>query len=460
VKILLLVSIVVFNLSVFSPQIQSQDNDEVTIKTAVHDLKIGDPRRVVDDSVLLLKIDQKNAMVHALYGLALIDCGEYEKADKEMLIALSHDPDSPEAHLGIGKLLFAKGDRKEAIEHLKKATSTVHLKYMTYEFLGACLSYLDEHEEAARVYTQALNDLPDLSEDEKTFLKNNIAIYEGYGKRRLYQIPDDFQSTCLCFTNSDGHILMPIKVNGTDIGSVHLDTGGSGGLTLSAEWAEKLNLRIIGHRIGRNVAKELEADVAMLDEIQFGDLVIRNVPVNLYKGSAFHGKSSGNLGKEVLQRLNMTLDFKHSELYFFHPKHPELQAGQIDGKNATEIIPFYNTKFIVVRASINGHETQPFILDTGAGAVVFHQDYYFDVLQPPEKGGERSKLQAPKPYQIKSILLGNRAYKDQFSIAMDLRDLYTFAKLYYPGIIGNPLFQSSKLHFNFVDSTLIIEEIQ
>lgn len=442
------------------PGLYSQENDEVTVNTVVDDLENGNPRLAVKHSLLLGKIEGESAAAHALHGLALIDCGEYGKAEEELRIALSLDQESPEAHLGIGKLNWGKGRRKEAVEHFYSATSSSHLKYMAHNLLGYYLSCVNEHEEAAKVYEQALREISGLSDDEKAFLRNNISIYNGYEKKKLYRISDEFRSTNVGFTNSDGHILVPIKINGKDIGSVHLDTGGSGGLTVSTEWADKLNLKVIGQRVGRNVAKELKADVALLDEIRLGDLVIKNVPVNLYEGSAFHGNSAGNLGKEVLQNLNLTVDFKNSEVIFHHPDYPELMTTGIDQDDASEAIPFYNINFIVVTASIDGHEAQPFIMDTGAGVVVFHEEYYFDVLEPCEDKGKKRKLESPKPFTVKSILLGGRTYTDQFSIAMDLSDLYTFGKIYYPGIIGNPLFQNSKIHFNFTDSVLIVEEIQ
>jgi tetratricopeptide (TPR) repeat protein len=443
-----------------TPDLYSQERDEITVDTVVDDLKNGKPRLAVKHSLHLSKSERESAVAHALHGLALIDCGEYGKAEKELRIALSLDQESPEAHLGIGKLAWGKGHRGEAIKHFYAATSSAHLKYLAHHLLGYALSLVNEHDEAVKIYEQALNEISGLSDDEEAFLRSNISIYKGFGKKELYRISDDFRSTQVSFTNSDGHILVPVKVNGKDIGSVHLDTGGSGGLTLSAEWANKLNLEIIGRRTGRNVAKELKADVALLDEIRLGDLVIKNVPVNLYEGSAFHGNCSGNLGKEVLQNLNMTLDFKNSEVIFYHPEYPELLKAEIEQKEASQAIPFYNINFIVVTASINGHEAQPFILDTGAGVVVFHEEYYLDVLEPRENKGEKSKLESPKAFTVKSILLGNRIYKDQFSIAMDLGDLYAFGKVYYPGIIGNPLFQEAKVHFNFADSVLIIEEKQ
>jgi predicted aspartyl protease len=457
------IPIFIFCLFIFSQKILAPNADDlkITIQSVVDNLKNGEIRQATKNSVLLLEKNPESPEAHAFYGLALINCGEYKRADTELKRALSLDDESSDAHLGFGRLAFAQGDTESAIRHLYKATSTSHLKFMAYDLLAINLSSVNRHRKAKEVMVRAYEEISDLTEEEKAYVKSRIEIYDGYQELELYQVPDEFQSTTLEFINSEGHILAPIKVNGHDIGDVHLDTGGSGGLTISSQSADNLDLKIIGQVTGMNVAQELKADIAILDEIQIGELVIKNVPVNLYHGtSKFHGGSSGNLGKEVLQRLNMTIDYKNAKLTFFHLKASALQADKIEKRNSPETIPFHKDKFIIIRASINGQDPEPFILDTGAGITVFHSDYYFESINPPDDKGKKAKLDAPKSFTLDSIQIGGKAYKNIFSIAMDLSQIYKFGKVYYPGIIGNPLFQNSRLHFNFADSTLVIEELQ
>ena len=462
-KKLIIILITNFCIFMYAPKIiiPYTDTNQVSIKSIAENLKNGEIRKAAENADFLSENNPKSAEAHALYALALISCGEYEKADAELKLALSLDKESPETHLGLGMMAYAKGDTETAILHLNKAASTSYLPFMTFDLLAINLSSINQHKEAKEVMMRAHNEIPDLTEFEKNYLKNRIKIYGGYQDLNLYQIPDEFQSTTLGFTNSEGHILAPIKVNGLDIGEVHLDTGGSGGLTVAAQTVDNLDLKIIGQVTGANVAQEITADVVMIDEIQIGELIIKNVPVNLYRGGQkFHGGSSGNLGKQVIQRLNLTIDYKNSTLTFFHPNAANLQTAKIDSKNASEKIPFYKDKFIIVRASINNQDPEPFILDTGAGITVFHADYYLESINPPEDKGESTKLEAPKPFTLDSIVLGGRAYKNVMSIAMDLSQIYKFGKVYYPGIIGNPIFQKSRLHFDFTNSTLVIEEVQ
>ena len=455
--------LIIFCLSIFYPKIlaPNAEEPEITIQSVADNLKKGEIRKATKNSVLLLEKNPKSPEAHALYGIALINCGEYERADTELKRALFLDDDSSDAHLGLGRLAFARGDSESAIRHLYKAASTSHLRFMAYDLLAINLSSVNRHREAKEAMVSAYEKISDLTEEEKAYIKSKIEIFDAFQELKLYQIPDEFQSTTLEFVNSEGHILVPIKVNGQDIGNVHLDTGGSGGLTISAQSADNLDLKIIGQVKGMNVAQELEADVAILDEIQIGELNIKNVPVNLYRGTGkFHGGSSGNLGKEVIQRLNMTIDYKNAKLTFFHPEASVLQAEKIEKSNSPVTVPFHRDKFIIIRASINGQDPEPFILDTGAGITVFHSEYYFESINPPADKEKTAKLDTPKSFTLDSIQIGGKVYKNIMSIAMDLSQIYKFGKVYYPGIIGNPLFQKSRLHFNFTDSTLVIEELQ
>jgi tetratricopeptide (TPR) repeat protein len=457
------IPLIIFCLLIFYPKILAPNAEdlEITIQSVIDNLKKGEIRQAIKNSALLLEKNPKSPEAHAFYGIALINCGEYKKADAELKRALSLDDKSSDAQLGFGRLAFARGDTESAIRHLVKATSSSHLRFMAYDLLAMNLSSVNRHREAKEAMVRAYEKTSDLTEEEKAYIKSRIEIYDGYQELELYQIPDEFQSTTLDFINSEGHILVPIKVNGHDFGNVHLDTGGSGGLTISSQSADNLDLKIIGQVKGMNVAQELEADVAILDEIQIGELVMNNIPVNLYRGTRkFHGGSSGNLGKEVLQRLNMTIDYKNTKLTFFHPKASALQAKKIEKRNSPETIPFHKDKFIIIRASINGQDPEPFILDTGAGITVIHSDYYFESINPPADKGKTAKLDAPKSFTLDSIQIGGKVYKNIMSIAMDLSQIYQYGKVYYPGIIGNPLFQKSRLHFNFTDSTLVIEELQ
>jgi Flp pilus assembly protein TadD len=125
------ISLFIFCLLIFSPKILAPNADEleITIQSVVDNLKKGEIRQATKNSVLLLEKNPKSPEAHALYGLALINCGEYEMAGTELKRALALDDESSDAHLGLGRLAFAQGDTESAIRHLYKATSTSHLRF-------------------------------------------------------------------------------------------------------------------------------------------------------------------------------------------------------------------------------------------------------------------------------------------------------------------------------------------
>jgi Tfp pilus assembly protein PilF len=64
----------------------------------------------------------RSAEAMALLGLALLNCGEWEKAESHLKEALSIDPRRPEAHLGLGEIAAGKMSYHDAISHLRQAS--------------------------------------------------------------------------------------------------------------------------------------------------------------------------------------------------------------------------------------------------------------------------------------------------------------------------------------------------
>jgi predicted aspartyl protease len=314
---------------------------------------------------------------------------------------------------------------------------------------------MNKHTKARDVLVSGLDGIKTISDTDAERFKNSIAYFGSLRDMDLYKIPDEFESTVVDFSNWNGHILMPLKLNGQDIGKVHLDTGSTGSLAIGSDLANKLNLKDIGKRKSRNIEEEFTTKIALLESLQIGDLIVRNVPVSILEGpSEFTGESAGNLGLEVLKRLNMSIDYIHSRLHLFHREREDLQSAKIAPDHVSEDIPFWCKKHCLVGASINGEEKAPFVLDTGAGISLIHSAFFLEKIMPESK----AKITKDKavPFMIKSIEMGGLTFNNIVAAAFDLSDLYAYGKMYYPGIIGASVFQKSILHFNFKESKLII----
>lgn len=122
--------------------------------------------------------------------------------------------------------------------------------------------------------------------------------------------------------------------------------------------------------------------------------------------------------------------------------------------NVSEEIPFWCKNHCLVRASINGGEGAPFILDTGAGIPLVHSAYFLEKIMPESKA--KITKDTAVPFIINSIEIGGLTFNSIVAAVFDLTELYAYGRMYYPGIIGASVFQKSILHFDFKDSKLVI----
>lgn len=435
--------------------VQNAKDPDLVFDTVVKQIKEGYPGDAVRSSETLAKDHADSAPVQAVHGIALLDCGEFERAKVQFDLAQSLDNDNPEAHLGLGELAYGWFHLEEALHHLDKALSTAHFKQRAYWWLSRCLHAMNKHSEARDALVSGLDGVEAMSDRDVERFKNSIAFFGSLQDMDLYKIPDKFESTVVDFFNWRGHILVPLKLNGQDIGKVHLDTGSPGSLAIGSDLADKLNLKIIGERKSRNIKEEFTTKIALLKSLQIGDLIVQNVPVFILGGPGeFTGESSGNLGLELPKRLNMSIDYIHSRVHLFHREREDLQSAKIARDNVSEEIPFWCKKHCLVKASINDEEGAPFILDTGAGIPLVHSAYFLEKIMPESK----AKITKDKavPFMINSIEIGGLTFNNIVAAVFDLTDLYAYGRMYYPGIIGASVFQKSKLYFNFKDSKLVI----
>ncbi len=423
----------------------------------VKQLRDGHPEQALKLSKPLAASRPKSAEIQALHGFALLRCGEFEQAQAQFQRAVALDPASPEGHLGLGEIAYGRFQLEDACTHMRKSLTSNHLRMGAFMSLARCLSALDRHVEAKAVLVRALDEVGQRSKEETSRIEESIKIYGAFGGTRLYEIAESPTSSASGFTNWKGHVLTPAKLDGQEVGTLHLDLGSSGSLTISRKLADKLQLRTIGTRKGRTVQQEHTADVALLKRLQIGAMVVRNVPVAIMPEGEFVGGAVGNLGNQVLRRLNVSIDYKASRLHLFNRKRADLQAALMDPGKSSQRVPFLATSLIILKAGINGGDPVPLILDSGAGAFVLHSAYFFENIRPRAASDKAGGPHKPIPYALDSLEIGGKVFRNTFSVVLDLSDLYEYAKVYYPGILGNNVFQKASLHLNFADSTLVVE---
>jgi tetratricopeptide (TPR) repeat protein len=176
-----------FAISTMNAQVAMED--QALLEKVVLEINNGHPADALKISATLAATNPRRPEILAAHGLALLDCGEFIKAQALFEQAVKLDPESPDAHLGLGELASGRLHLDEASGHLKKAVTSFYFKLRAFQSYGKCLHDLDRHSEAKKVLEQALKEVNQIPEREKTRILNSIQIYEALGDTRLFQIP-------------------------------------------------------------------------------------------------------------------------------------------------------------------------------------------------------------------------------------------------------------------------------
>jgi hypothetical protein len=104
---------------------------------------------------------------------------------------------------------------REAIPHLRRATSSGLFPGAAYNAPALALEDLKLHQEASRAMREAGTHTGELSPDQQANADACAGIFSAYDERSLESIPEDFRSTSVHFEHPDGHIVFPVVLNGS-----------------------------------------------------------------------------------------------------------------------------------------------------------------------------------------------------------------------------------------------------
>ena len=405
----------------------------------------------------------RNADAQALAGLTRLRFGNVATSEIHLRHALSLNADHVEAHLGLGEIAYGRAKLAEAVDHLQKATDSKLFPGEAYLALSRC--HLDRGELAESVHYAelALQTHDNLSLMQKGVLRAHIEFYSSLGQTQLYEFPRSFESTSIEFTRGGtGHIFMPVNLNGNFTESLVLDTGNSAETIISKEMADQLELEYSGRFEGLGASGEVSFSRAQLKKMQIGDLALENVPVNV-SHDELAGGIKGAIGRSILQRLDVTIDFPGLKVYFFN-RNNKLQQKRIESEEILTTAPFHFDRIPIIEAVIAG-QPAAFILDTGAPVVILNQDYFADRLEQelPDENVQEAQImgasgepKSARMFTIDELQIGGYNFEQQMALATDLNGVFRETGCKYAGIVGMSPFLDSQLHFNFSKSELTV----
>jgi tetratricopeptide (TPR) repeat protein len=328
--------------------------------------------------------DDLHAM--SVYGQAAWANGMFEEADAAFRDALARDPADPTSRLGLARLLAARNRLPEALDHVLAVIAAAPEDADAYAVAGNVYRRMRRLDQAIASLSRFYNMVPPREVDRRTWTLGEIALLKSFGRRIPGEIAESELTTPLSVPVQviNDKVIVTTRVNGRERLDFVVDTGAEQ-TVLSESAARRLGVsgvsRTISAGVGEIGLRGLQTGV--IDSLQIGSLVIRNVPC-LIKSPALEGMPGGESESfsPLALGLSTILDYKRHELVL---------ARTLDGEAGNAEMPLWFSRLATVRGVINGNRPASFIVDTGGEVVSISLDTARGLS--PQPAGRRIPLQ-------------------------------------------------------------------
>jgi clan AA aspartic protease (TIGR02281 family) len=265
-------------------------------------------------------------------GVSLDDESEAEVECYENAIRL--DPNLAPAYFRLGAIYYRRANYESADQEfakfLEKASDADKVGYNIYVYYSPSdVDRLTAEDTGEAVQPEEAETETEIEEaeqasgvegedvEEKTPSETETETEEAAGEEESEETGEEV-NTIVRFLAYNGHIVVPVTLNGIEDAQVLVDTGSS--ITvLSREMAERLDLE---KRAGKGVtlrtmASDIEADLVMLSSIQVGDLVQNNLAVAVTDlPTRVKADFDGILGMDFMNHYKIRIDNDNQRIVF------------------------------------------------------------------------------------------------------------------------------------------------
>jgi hypothetical protein len=406
----------------------------------------------------------------AVCGLAVLKAGRIAEAETILSRAVSLKPDCPEAHLGLGRIGRIRNDTEGAISHFLRAVESEEFYEEAFRHLwratwdrGRLAELREVRALAAERYARDSKLLP-------SWISNGLAQIEGVSGRRLFRMEGSSERIAVPLVATDPRLrfrMISFGLNGRGDYLFHLDSALTDFMTLSPLLAEELGLVPVGSTTSTGVGTATIATrFAMLDEVRLGPLTFHDVPVMVSDVRTLRGLKQGLVGTAFLKRFNATIDVEAGTMDLFPLDRPDLLAARVDREAVAADVPLYLFDQTVVEASLAGAPPALYILDTAAATNLVDGPFFEEHIKPkldPARIARRGIRGAGGDQWVNqvealTVALGSLVFDDQQANEFPMDTLNTIGGRYTAGLLGNPVLWPYRVHLDFKNGRLILEE--
>ncbi len=410
-----------------------------------------------------------DAQTQALCGLAVFKAGHIQDAEAIFDKVLSRIPDNPEAHLGQGRIAFIRNDAGAAIAHFRRAAPSAAFYEEALRLLWRTAWQRGEISELFEIRKLTEERFARESKPLPSWIANGLAQIQGLSGKRLFQMEGRFERlrVPLQILRNTRIRMIALKLNGKAEYPFDIDSASADFLTLSPLLAEELGLSLTGNSTASGVGTATASvRFSVLDKVEMGGIVFRNVPVMVSDIHPFRGLRKGLLGTALLKRFNVTIDVEAGIMDLFPLDRPELLAGTINRSAVATDVPLYIFDATTVEASLAGAPAGLYILDSAAATNLVDEAFFAEYIKPKLDASRivRSYIQGAQGVQEinrvdgLTIGLGSLSISGQTLCEFPMAELNEIGGRYLAGLLGNPLLWPYRVHMDFRNGRLILEK--
>ena len=311
-----------------------------------------------------------DAEAQTLFADTLWSAGLFDEADRSYRTALSLSAGHPRARFGLARSLATQSKLSEALDEAQAASAAAPRDGDIHAAIGDIFERLNRFDEAANVYTNYINLLPNKDRSEKAaWARAQVQFLESFEGMKPVDVDEEDLRTLhtIPFRLVKDKIIVQARVNGGRSQDFTLDTG-SEETVISRETAQRERIRAVAYTLSAGVGEVglRGLQLAQLKSLDFGTLQIRNLPV-LIKNPALRGipKREGESFSPLSLGLSMVIDYQKRLLTI---------GRELPPATPTTTLPMRVHRLAMVRGVVNSNYPTYFVVDTGGEVISISAD--------------------------------------------------------------------------------------
>jgi len=411
--------------------------------------------------------DPRNSHAFAVLGMAFLAAGRLDDAQRLFKNAILLNRKEHLAWAGFGMADFYQNHIDAAVDNIGEAVFRAPDEPDYVFWLAQASSRAEKYGEAADDYRRFLSIAGPLDKDRRERIKGLVAFLDYLGRNNNLYVSSGQARTTVPIELVGDRPVITVRVNGgKDQLRFVLDTG-SGISVLSTAAAKRLRVKPIARGgSARGIGGDGKFDIiyGMLQQIEIGDVSIRNVPVYL---RPFHSsvEADGYIGLSLISRFITTLDYGAKTFALTSKDADKDQFANSDGLALP--LRLTSSGFMSGEVSLEGMETPlNFIVDTGASISVISNDiavtgalsrYAHD--EKMQVVGAAGVAENVPTFRLPRVTFGNNTRNDIMAVALDLNIINEASGFEQSGILGGNFLKNYRLTFDFRNAKVIFAPI-